>query len=628
MPRININEKDYTSPGASLDYANYAVLIAGFEGAEPAEGELEHPLSLRLAEHKPTETAEGTKPVYYRPVKPDSNGVYEFISANDFEETIGLCAPRHELDGGNKIMYHYGNQMAYELLKLGYTVVYKPIKSVDELTREDFWEVFKDRSSYDFRFISHGLLTSDPTISDFLKDPEVLAKNALIALADSVFADCAPNYRKTLTLITESGAFVDMPAIELNNISYIRNSTIDLAKTITSFEDLSEEVRATKLDIINSSFSEMLIQGGINYNKNVANWVAQEALKAKKSKITDYVATFENCWNSLGEHIATKNAGLSTAVDAKTMAQANTCIANLAAYKAADTSRADSDEAALGSGRGDCLALIELDESIYTATSTSKPENLIIAGLRSDAVGTIDGKNGKYCAMTIPSVFYSSLSTEPKNVWEGNNKLPGAFHYLACFMNSLNLGYREWYAAAGYTRGVPSLVVDKTSIKLGELAINALEPRYITDNSIQPKFACNVVANFRGSYYLWGNRTAHPLGKKGDAKNGDLVASSFLNIRHLCTTIKKQLYYACRQFTFDPNSDTLWINFCEAIKPTLEAMKADQGVRDYRIIKVPTDTKATLKAKIRIVPIEAVEDFILEVSLEDSFGETNATVTE
>jgi hypothetical protein len=57
-------------------------------------------------------------------------------------------------------------------------------------------------------------------------------------------------------------------------------------------------------------------------------------------------------------------------------------------------------------------------------------------------------------------------------------------------------------------------------------------------------------------------------------------------------------------------------------------MKADQGVRDYQIVKIATDKKATLKAKVRIIPIEAVEDFILEVSLEDSFGETTATVTE
>jgi hypothetical protein len=105
-----------------------------------------------------------------------------------------------------------------------------------------------------------------------------------------------------------------------------------------------------------------------------------------------------------------------------------------------------------------------------------------------------------------------------------------------------------------------------------------------------------------------------------DAEIGDLTAQHFLNIRQLCTTLKKQIYVACRKFTFDPNSDVLWVNFCNAIRPTLENMRADQGIRDYKIIKLETEKKATLKAKIRIIPIEAVEDFILEVSLDDDFG--------
>ena len=50
--------------------------------------------------------------------------------------------------------------------------------------------------------------------------------------------------------------------------------------------------------------------------------------------------------------------------------------------------------------------------------------------------------------------------------------------------------------------------------------------------------------------------------------------------------------------------------------------------KDYKIEKVYTDKKATLKARIRIVPIEAVEDFLLEVSLEDSIGETSVTIAE
>lgn len=80
--------------------------------------------------------------------------------------------------------------------------------------------------------------------------------------------------------------------------------------------------------------------------------------------------------------------------------------------------------------------------------------------------------------------------------------------------------------------------------------------------------------------------------------------------------------------TFDPNSDILWLNFCNSLRPTLERMKADQGVTDYKFVKVATTKKATLKAKVKIVPIEAVEDFSIDVALEDSVNGTEATISE
>ena len=103
-----------------------------------------------------------------------------------------------------------------------------------------------------------------------------------------------------------------------------------------------------------------------------------------------------------------------------------------------------------------------------------------------------------------------------------------------------------------------------------------------------------------------------------DDDDGDLIASDFLNIRQLCCTLKKQIYVACRQLTFDPNSEMLWINFKNKIHPILEKMKADQGIQDYEFVKIANAPKATLKAQIRIVPIEAVEDFEIDVTLEDS----------
>ena len=537
MPKILINEKDNTSPGTPGSYNNYSVLIAGF--------------------------AANTADLASKEIQPDSNGVYEFSSYQKFEDTIGLVAPETEQDiNGNKVKtIHYGNQMAYELLKLGYPVIYKVLTEISELTKEDFWAVFKDKANYDFRFITHGLLES--------------FKNASSESA-------------RLTKVNEAISKLDEIAE-----SYVENDEI------TEEQFCNSEYNKIKSDF--DGFKHPVTQAV--YGTYTA---AVEGTASEKDTLAANVA-----------EISVTTADIN---------KANKCIADLASYVTEENSTGDL------AGRGDCIALLELDESTYVITSSKKPEALIIDAVNELVSAGIDDNNGAYCALTVPSVYYKmSIDKDDPNEFNNNTKFPGAFHYLACFKNSLNLGFAEWYAAAGYTRGVSSYVVDHASVKLGEIAINALEPRNYDDNAqaTYPKFACNVIAYFRGSYYLWGNRTAKFIGKKGNLKNGDLVAQHFLNIRQLCTTIKKQLYVACRRFTFDPNSDTLWFNFVNAIKPTLEAMKADQGIRDYRILKITDDPKkATLKAKIRIIPIEAVEDFDLEVSLEDSFGETAAVVAE
>ena len=571
MPKILINEKDKTSPGTPDSYSNFTVLVVGFAGRDPVL------------------TADATDDVKADAIQPDSNGVYEFSSADGFKETIGLVKPKKEFAGGATV-YHYGNQMAYELLNLGYSIIYKPIQDIDELLNEDFWEIYKDKASYDFRFITHGLLESSfMTSEDKATYESVEAALAEVNAAVEALAKIAAD----VNIKQEEDASLEITAA--------RNEAYDLIKN---------DYPGFKLVVTTNAKTGLTIESSADAYATYAD--AEAAL------------TGENGAEALLEAESTRllGGGITTAMINKV----NTNIANLAKYVADE---AASDSVGYIPGRGDCIALIELDEAVYLKSdTTAKPEHLIIQGINQ--LNQIDAQNGRYCAMTVPSVYYNmSIDKEKPNEFDNNVKFPGAFHYLACFINSLKLGFAEWYAAAGYTRGISSYKIDYTSVKLGEIAINALEPRNYNDpQSSYPAFACNVIAYFRGSYYLWGNRTAHPLGKKGSLTDGDLVASSFLNIRQLCCTIKKQLYVACRTFTFDPNSDTLWVNFVNAIKPTLEAMKADQGIRDYKILKEFTDKKATLKAKIRIIPIEAVEDFDLTVSLEDSFGETAAVVTE
>lgn len=518
MPKILINELDKTSPGTPDDYSNYSVLITGFAASN-------------------------------RDV--DYENVYEFKSKEAFDSTIGLVAPKitMQTSNGSQTVCHYGNQMAYELLNLGYSIIYKPINSINEMRSESFWEIFKDRANYDFRFITHGLLESSISGETATRLSEV--KAAISALEN--IAAAWEEYKKN-----------PPPNQDLEEAVFLNEKYNEIRTEYDGFKN------GPKTTDRYGSYSEAVIG------------TEEEKTRLEANNITKDIIN-----------------------------EINGNIANLAKYSAETEA-----------GRGDCIALIEIDETLYN-NATIKPENAIIGAINE--MSTITEDNGKYCALTVPSVHYQMTVGKEFN---GNKKFPGAFHYLACFINALKSGFAEWYATAGYTRGVSSYVVANTTVKLGEIAINALEPRNIKTEGIDPKFACNVIANFRGSYYLWGNRTAHKLGDANSVDKGDLTASHFLNIRQLCCTIKKQLYIACRRFTFDPNSDTLWFNFVNAIKPTLEAMKADQGIRDYKILKVYTDKKATLKAKIRIVPIEAVEDFDLEVSLEDSFGETAAVVNE
>ena len=62
-------------------------------------------------------------------------------------------------------------------------------------------------------------------------------------------------------------------------------------------------------------------------------------------------------------------------------------------------------------------------------------------------------------------------------------------------------------------------------------------------------------------YCIWGNRTLFPNIATKAHKDGDLAASSFLNIRNLISDVKKTVFRAARQMTFEQNSAILWVKF-------------------------------------------------------------------
>ena len=162
-----------------------------------------------------------------------------------------------------------------------------------------------------------------------------------------------------------------------------------------------------------------------------------------------------------------------------------------------------------------------------------------------------------------------------------------------------------WLAAAGASRGTIPTFKEPLAF-FGEKVCNALQSRE------EGAVAINPITNVNPyGYRVYGNRTLK------QNVNG-LKATSFLNVRNLISDIKKTCFQACRVMAFEQNNDVLWYNLKAQIQPTLDRMVTNEGIRAYKMVRVNTTEKAKVVGKIKIIPIEAVEDFEITIELVDS----------
>ena len=657
MPRINIHEVDNTKPGTRA-YSNYSVVVPGFHAPYMTNVD---DINLRkeingIVLEKFVKNADGETyavPMTDEDVFGDA-GILEVKTQADFEQYIGLVKPMR-YEEGFKTLY-----VAKEVLSTNDDGVATKIKYYNGKR----FDSAKDATFYVIQDKENDTIAFQGT---------VMAGNTAITFADksNVFTYSIDGFDVTLYSEDENGKPIvitdDQAYVKLNVDQEIVQAGIfipnlvkygygeqpeddtsgiiydDTILTFANPEDVAIPAHygnQIAYELLGLGYTIYYVNMGEFYpTRNLIGEDGKEVLEEKedgtKGPINVGLENIFESLKSLGRETFWAELRDKTTYDYRfvltgfiednngffdLMKNANFEIAKLASWE-----KPGDDPFAHVRARGDVLALIDLDESAIRANFASSANGLgnttkrTIQAIQKELGRQNFGLYGKYSAVFTPSVTYTNnLKTD----FYMNSHFPASFHYLACFAKSVFAdNFKEWFAVAGFTRGLSTYNIDSTAFKLGDIAVQALEPRYLVDGT-PVNVACNVIVHNRGSYYIWGNRTAHALLKT------ELVASHFLNIRQLCITLKKYIYNLCRNFTFDPNSDVLWANFTTALSPLLEQMKANQGIRDYLIEKVPTDLKGVLSARVRIVPIEAVEDFEIEVALEDAIGGATATVNE
>ena len=199
-------------------------------------------------------------------------------------------------------------------------------------------------------------------------------------------------------------------------------------------------------------------------------------------------------------------------------------------------------------------------------------------------------------------------------------QMPGSLAFLSALAQQLK-NYNPWLAVSGVSRGpVPYCGGLHTNFTLTN---NVADSYQIIPGDVESLGAASISINpityIRNyGYCIWGNRTLRN-------NSSGTKATSFLNIRDIVSDIKKRLYEASQSLLFEQNTDVLWINFKSLITPLLDTMVSNYILSDYSIVKYNIDPETgqavpsyKVLSAIRIVPINSVEVFELQVQLENN----------
>lgn len=272
--------------------------------------------------------------------------------------------------------------------------------------------------------------------------------------------------------------------------------------------------------------------------------------------------------------------------------------------------------------RGDCYCV--LDYFNIPGVNLYDGKGSIFADIQDEDIFknidiAIEGnkvKLGTYGALFAPykNYFRTTVDTDATGEITSNSTYTksGSFAYLTTLGESVK-NNAPWLAVAGVTRGTVKNIdsVDINIIPNG--AADAMQGRYET-------VGINAITKVNPyGEVIWGNRTLLKTDSK-DKVDG-ISASNILSIRNLICDIKKELYKAAKRLTYEPNTTLLWTKFKGLVTPLLDKMQSGYGISGYNLIQDTTRKEASQKgvlcAKVIIYPVYPVEDFYIDVVIEN-----------
>ena len=259
----------------------------------------------------------------------------------------------------------------------------------------------------------------------------------------------------------------------------------------------------------------------------------------------------------------------------------------------------------LASKRGDCVAFIDHTNNSGRTTNPNNGASVYAKVLKDASFSD----SGEFATMFTPWMNHTRVTTDSDVANDATVTMSATFSYLLALAESIKTN-ANWLAIAGSTRGqVPNL----QSVPCDTVITNGVADK------MQPRddYSINAITNIEPyGHVIWGNRTL-----KNNAIEGNLTATSFLNIRNLVSDVKKLCYATCKKYTFEPNNDILWVNIKSSLQPTLQRMTSGYGISGYKIVRdlehEKASEKATLCFKVILYPVYAVEDFYITVVLTD-----------